>query len=381
VRHPLRSSLLLLAAIGATVEVRADEPVSTIPPELVLERFAVNKGGDCLLVPVKIAGKERLFVVDTGCTQTVVDKTIPLGEPRESITANSPQGDVLVQVYACPDGSVGQLPLRVESVLGLDFNRLREVSGHPIEGFLGMDFLASYAVHVDFDRGELLFLKSGAKSVGDVLPIHWTPDRRPAVDIWLSQDQISRFLVDSGFVSPNGGLIESDTLTPLIRGGDYQKDGSGLLETGAGTHTASMFRGKQIWFGNFSVVRPIFGESPATNLLGLGFWSRFVVTFDFPSQKLYLRKGIAYERSDLRGLSGLDLVRRNGAVVVHGVVKGRPAEAAGIQTGDVLLTLGTSEAAETSLFEIRKALSQGGPLACSVRRGSEERRVTLDLPR
>jgi hypothetical protein len=98
VRHTLRSSLLLLVALGSTVEIRADEPVSAIPPELILERFAVNKGGDCLLVPVKIAGKERLFLVHTGCNKTIVDTAIPLGEPRESVRAETHQGEVIAKI-------------------------------------------------------------------------------------------------------------------------------------------------------------------------------------------------------------------------------------------------------------------------------------------
>ena len=116
-------------------------------------------------------------------------------------------------------------------------------------------------------------------------------------------------------------------------------------------------------------------------MLGLVFWSRFVVTFDFPGEKIYLRKGKGYERPDLRDLSGLHLIRRDGAVVIESVDEGSPGASAGIQAGDVLATLGSKRADKTTLFEIREALRQAGPLECSVRRGSEERQLTLNLPR
>jgi Aspartyl protease len=383
VRHPLRSLLLFLAALGSTVEIRADEPASTIPPELILERFAVHKNGDALLVPVKIAGKERLFLVDTGCTTTTVDKAILLGEPRELIMTNTSQGKILVEVHASPDGSVGHVPLRIDSVLGMDLNKFREVSGYPIEGILGMDFLRRYVVHIDFDRGELLILKQAPSSIGDLLPIHWNDNdsNLPELDTWLSASQKVRFIVDTGWVSHYSGLMESLTVRPLVNGGDFQEVGSTLSESAAGTHASALLKGRQVALSGFSVNQPIFEESPSMSVLGLGFWSRFVVTIDFPGDKIYLQKGKKYERPDLRGLSGLHLIKRDGAVVIESVDKNSSGTLAGIQAGDVLVTLGNKRADETTLFEIRKALSQGGPLACSVRRGSEERRVTLDLPR
>ena len=259
--HALRSSLLILAAFGSMVEIRAGEPVSTIPPELILERFAVNKGGDCLLVPVKIAGKERLFLVDTGCTTTTVDKAILLGKPRELAMTDTPQGKILVEVHASPDGSVGHVPLRIDSVLGTDLNKFREASGYPIEGILGMDFLARYAVHVDFDRGELLILKQAPQSAGDVLPIRWNDVDLPALDAWLSQDQKVRFIVDIGSVSHDSGSMESLTMRPMVKGGDFQEVGSTLSESAAGTHASALPKGRQVALGGFSVNQPIFEES------------------------------------------------------------------------------------------------------------------------
>jgi hypothetical protein len=163
--------------------------------------------------------------------------------------------------------------------------------------------------------------------------------------------------------------------------GDFQQVGSSLIETASGTHATSEFRGKRISLGDFSVDRPIFDESSTMSLLGLGFWSRFVVTFDFPNQNMYLRKGKGYGRPDLRDLSGLHLLRRDGAVVVHSVDKGSPGSLSGLQAGDMLMTLGSLRANETTIFEIRKVLSQAGPLKCSVRHGSQERSLTLNLPR
>jgi predicted aspartyl protease len=377
-RLTLRMMLLLLAVFGSIDGARAEGPGVTIPPELILQRFAVNKGGDALLVPVKIAGKDRLFVVDTGCTTTVVEESLPLGEPQRVVTADTPAGKVNVRLYRVPEASVGGLPLGVDEVMGVDLKWIRELFGYPIEGILGMDFLGRYVVHIDFDRGELLLLKSVPKDSGEVVPIRSNSGGLPELKAWISPQQDVQFLIDTGWISHDSGKMERGSLS---QSGDFEKVGSSLSETASGTHASSEFRGKRISLGGFSVDQPIFDESPTMSLLGLGFWSRFVVTFDFPNQNMYLRKGKGYERPDLRDLSGLHLLRRDGAVVVHSVDKGSTGSLAGLQAGDKLLILGSSRADETSLFDLKTALCQPGTLKCSMRRGSEERSLTLNLPR
>jgi hypothetical protein len=64
VKHIINAALLIAADTTPGGDW-AGEPRPEIPPELVLERFNVAKGGDCLLVPVRIGGKDRQFVVDT----------------------------------------------------------------------------------------------------------------------------------------------------------------------------------------------------------------------------------------------------------------------------------------------------------------------------
>ena len=367
-RHALRFSLLVLAMSGATL---GDEPGATIPADLILERFAVNKGGDALLVPVKIAGKERLFIVDTGCTMTTVDSGLLSGEPRASTMMETPQGLTIIKVHAAPEGSIGRLPLGVDSVLGMELEKFRELSGYPIEGILGMDFLGRHVVHIDFDRGELLFLKSSPKDAGNLLPLHGDQGDIPELDAWFSGARNVRFRVDTGHVRLESGSVESLAIRPKMKGDDFEEIGSTRMHTAGGTRTCPLLRWNLIALGGFSVGRPIFSESSNGSWIGLGFLSRFIVTFDFPGSKLYLRPGKAYERPDLWDLSGLDLVRRNGTVLVEGVDKNSPGFLAGIQAGDVLLTLGTSRADESTLFAIQKALSHDGQVPCSIRRGTE----------
>jgi S1-C subfamily serine protease len=71
---------------------------------------------------------------------------------------------------------------------------------------------------------------------------------------------------------------------------------------------------------------------------------------------------------------------KSGAVVADLVDEGSPGERAGVQAGDVLVGLGELRAGTASLFDLKRALCQGGRLACIVRRGGREHRLDLDLP-
>jgi hypothetical protein len=60
------------------------------------------------------------------------------------------------------------------------------------------------------------------------------------------------------------------------------------------------------------------------NVLGLGFWSTCVVTFDFPNDVMYLKKNEHWRRQNDVDLSGLHLVRVDGKVVVFSIDKPTP---------------------------------------------------------
>ena len=108
--------------------------------------------------------------------------------------------------------------------------------------------------------------------------------------------------------------------------------------------------------------------------------SRFIVTIDFPAQKLYLRKGKQFERPDRPDASGLHILRKGEAAVVHSVDPESPGASAGIRAGDVLLQAGTLRAGEATLFQLRAALREPGTVPCVIRRDKTDLRVTLTIP-
>jgi hypothetical protein len=372
--------LLLLACLAHAAETCAAPPQGSIPPELIIQRFAVGRGGDFLLIPVKLGGKDRLFVVDTGASSTVVDISLLIEKPREVVTVGTAVGVAKVGLFDPPDASIGGLPLRIDTVYGMDMNALREVSGLPVEGILGMDFLGQHVIHVNFDRGELLLLKSVPQDPGQKFPITWKRGDMPEIEASVVGEKKIRFAIDTGAVGLDSGALEARQTRSLFGRSEFRKVGSALEETASGTSSSPLYQGKRLVLGDFQVERPVFSGAHRLALLGLGFWSRFEVTVDFPARKLYLKKGQSYERPDRWNTSGLHIIRRNGSVVVHSVDGGSPGAIAGVRSGDKLLALDDLLTDDKSLYELGAALCGDGRRVCLVERGDRAFRRVVNLP-
>lgn len=381
-RNPRRLRIARLAVLVLTLGAaggHAAEPGAAISPELVLGRFPIAGDGSALLLPVRFAGGDHLFVVDSGSGRTVFDLSLSLGKPRGRGTSLTFNGNVEVAVYDPPVASVGRLPLRVPVVTGADLSWVREVWGLPIEGILGMDFLGDHVLLLDFDRRELLFLKSLPKEAGEVIPIEWQPGELPGVMAGFADTERVRFAIDTGWTKDGSGTLGAFTASKLLLDDELRDLGSASSETLGGRYSSRVYRGRRLTLGGFSVEDPILKETPMVSVLGLGFWSRFTVTFDFPGRKAYLRKGGRYARPDLWNSSGLRLRSKSGAVTVVSVEEDSPGARAGVLAGDLLLEVGGLRAEKATLFELKSTLCKTGRLALDVRRGGQDHRFALDL--
>jgi hypothetical protein len=132
-------------------------------------------------------------------------------------------------------------------------------------------------------------------------------------------------------------------------------------------------------FGPFAHRHLYFGQSQS-NLLGLHYLSRYIVTLDFPNQRMYLRKGKRFDQLDLRDQSGLHILRLDGSTVVQVVDAGSPAARAGIEPRDVLLQLGDYDAEKTKIHVLRQQLArEGATVRLRLLRGCQFREVALKL--
>jgi hypothetical protein len=296
---------LVLAAWVATIAVVVASPIGTHASDpspasasnLVLHQFTVAKAGAGLMVPLRFGGKDHLFLVDTGATDTLFDTSLPLGKRVDGEVARTSNGFIVVGLHEPPVAAVGTLRCHFEApVASVDLKRMREVSGLPIQGVLGMDFLGQHVVHVDFDKGELQFLESVPKDAGAAVPMEWEPGDVPYVGAFLPGTGKLRFLIDTGYISPLAGTFEDSELRNLVASGKLRRVGTTSSESLSARSQCAVFEGALLALGGTSLSNPSFRGGSNFNKLGLGFWSRFVVTFDFPGRRVFLRNGNGYDR-------------------------------------------------------------------------------------
>lgn len=351
---------------------------------LVLERFKIHRHGDALLVPVTFKEKEYTFVIDTGASHTVYDISLPLGAVKDKLKVDSAGGPVVVSIFAGQTSSLGKLKIEPgEFSPGIDLAKIREVSGYPIYGVLGMDFLNKHVVQIDFDEGELVFLKKARPGAGTAFPLE-VSQMKPLLKVKLhdkgDDGRELDFLIDTGSVGLGSGGLKKELVAELEKQGGLRVVGQTLTETAKGTTTNRLVQQKKTSLGDFVMADAVFSEG-RHNLIGLGFLSRFKVTFDFPGQTLHLEKGKRFEDPDRWDLSGLHLVRKEGRTVVHSVDKESPAASSGIKAGDVLVQAAGKATQPMSLFELRRLFCEpGGKIGLVVQRQEQRLDVAVELP-
>jgi hypothetical protein len=371
---------LLLGAAGAQPPPLPD--ISEPAPE----EFVVARDGAPILVPVTIRGKTYPFVLDTGSSKTVYDKSLRplLGAPQGQVKVQTPGGEISLEQFAAPEAFFGKLPLpRDTSVVLCDLRPHRELTGEDWRGILGMDFLKSHVIAIDFDQGTVSF----RRHLGDPLMLGQSllmsaHDNIPYLLLDVVGDgQLHPFKIDTGHVGSIAGDIARDLFRALLKAGKVREFApGGFAYHASGKYYAPEARLTAFSVGPFNHRNLLFSSAPSDSRLGLTYWSRYAVTFDFPGSMLYLKPGAGFNRRDEHDRSGLQFVRRNGATVITEVGTDSPAARAGIKPRDILLSVAGTPVDQRSLIPARRLLSrEGRTAAVRFKRGEAEREVSLTL--
>jgi hypothetical protein len=329
-----------------------------------------------------LPGVRLLFLADTGVAVTCFDTSVPLGRPVGVYTANGVEGNVEVKLYHPPEANIGRISLGpLQCVTGMDLSALRESFGHDIRGLLGMDFLGKHVVHIDVENGELLLLKEVPNGSGVEVPIVWEPGDNPFVQAEIAPGKQTRFVVDTGSVTTlNSGSIGPLAARSLLETGRAREVGKVRIVSISGADYRPLLQTSDLAIGTFTVRAPVFRESQGRwpNVLGLGFWSRFAATFDFPGRKVYLRKSARFGHHDRWNATGVHLLKRRGLIEIAAMNPGSPGVQAGLKSGDVLVEIDGQSTAKLSLFTVRSMLCGDGRLTCLVRRKTDEMRLSIN---
>jgi predicted aspartyl protease len=149
----------LALGCGLQNTVSPGSPSETAPGEVSFKLAGPNEAA--LIVPVKINGKGPYdFVLDTGATFTCIDR--PLADELKLPDWSGPLGSVVI---TGGEGQMGFVKIDMLEVgdtakaselvaCKLDLSRMQP-PGFGIKGLVGLNFLKSYRVTIDFERKSL----------------------------------------------------------------------------------------------------------------------------------------------------------------------------------------------------------------------------------
>ena len=104
-------------------------------------------------------------------------------------------------------------------------------------------------------------------------------------------------------------------------------------------------------------------SSQVAGVIGAGFLRRFIVTFDYGRQCLFLEPNAKFSEDDEEDKSGITLAAKGPGLKTFEVAQVRPAtpaSEAGVRQGDVIAGVDQDAAADMTLYDVRDLLRQAG---------------------
>jgi hypothetical protein len=318
-------------------------------------------------VPVVLNGALPLkFILDTGVrtailTQKTFTDILNLTYSRK-YTISGPGGVKLVDAYVTNNVSL-ELPGvsgrgHALLVLAEDYLELRNYLGTDVHGILGYELFSRFIVQIDYDR-KILTLMSPARFKPSrrfhSMPIH-IEDTKPYVTtpVVLSDGNkiIAKLLVDSG--ASHGLMLEpsSDSRIKVPDSTVSSTIGRGL----GGDITGKVGRIRTLQLGYYQLDDAIanfpdpnsyfdslkMGATSRNGAVGGEVLSRFTVVFNFPDERIYLKKNSSFKKKFHYNLSGIIVKAKGSRLNVFEVMEVRErsvSDKAGVQAGDLIVSI------------------------------------------
>ena len=267
------------------------------------------------------------------------------------------------------------------------------IEGIRVDGMVGFELFRRFVVQIDYGR-HIMTLTDPArfdpKGAGTALPFVFY-DHLPSVE-GLIDDLPAHFDIDTGSRS------EVDITSPFVAAHDlrarFPKGVSAVTGWGVGGPSRSyVVRLPSLTLGTVRVDHPVGGLSQDKHgsisdpnyegNIGSGFLKRFVVTFDYAHQRMYL-KPVDPPQVDAGQFdrAGMWINSKSDGYAVTYVSEQGPAAHAGIQAGDVITRLDGKTPKFDELSAARALLRSqpaGTKVPIELKRGAEVKQVTLVL--
>lgn len=221
-----------------------------------------------------------------------------------------------------------------------------QMKGFPFRGILGVPFLRSYVVQVDFDRRQVVatpYEEYAPSGMDTPLPLDIDSAGLPTVHASL-EGRTATFLLDTGNAKGLGlhaGFVQRQNLNAgrkSIPDTPFQTV-VGLIPVRCARFDYLQLGPYQIHAPVASIIESVADASSADGNIGIPELRRFRFTLDLPRKLLYLDEGSRFAEPLRAPRSGIVWQREHGVYIVEDVVPGSPAAQGGMMRGDALVRL------------------------------------------
>ena len=338
--------------------------------------------------------KPLTVIVDTGGHDILVpDSAAALGIKVQGAQTSTGAGSevALSGLARVQSIRVGEAVLKDQPITVLKFSKAAE--GVDEQGMIGYEFVSRFITRFDYARHELTFIDKkhfDPSNAGTPVPFRFYHQFPEVLGSYAGIP--GRFGIDTGarnVLSLTSPFAERNHIRDLEKNGAEAITGWGV----GGASRGYVFRGKDLKLGNVTVKSPLtefnldkggVGSIEAfPNNVGGGLLKRFVVTFDYDHQVMYL-KPIPGKVDDLDTFdrSGMWLNVSGKGFGIVSVGKDTPAAKLGLAAGDTIVAVDGKAASSIHLYDLRRRLRNDAPgtkVTLTVDHDGKPRNVTLVL--
>lgn len=386
--------LLLCVLISCFTAVAQEEYVPEPSRTLTVVPFSLAAESVILIKAVLVNHTDTLtFILDTGSSGISLDsltaKSLGLVPVASEINIRGIAGVRKAKFVYNKKLKLNELTVDSLNFHINDYEFLSYVYGVRIDGVIGYSLLSRYILKIDYDVQEIEICSQGTikyprgghllKPFIRTLPVQ-------SARVRDHRKITSRFLFDIG-----AGLS-------LVLSQDFEQDSVVLRKKrkrfpiqahGVGGKLAmDMTLVKDFRLGPYrfrKVPTMVFDDQFNVTsypylggLIGNQILKRFNVIFNYQQREIYLKPNTLYREPFEYSYSGMELYYINNATVIGSIVKGSPADLAGLKEGDVLIAIDNN--ASQDFMQYKKTLmSARKRVKLIIRRGGDLIEIPLKL--
>jgi len=349
----------------------------TVPAEIVGNQFVVETKWD--------KHGPWHFLVDTGSSTTLVSPEFARRYATEKAALNTPSVHVKSadgKSTLLPAVTLGRIELddaRFENVQALVFD-FTEISAHlgiRIDGVLGFPLFEETVFTLDYPRSRLVISRPAPLTENPVFSgttIKFTNSQRtPFIPVRLGAENFIA-LLDSGNDGPL--FLNLIGLHPTFSFGPRPGVAVGTL---TGCHTQEIGRLVQpLDIGPYRFEKPIADLTDQISSIGGEILRNFAVTFDQSrNQVTFYRDSALPIPAQTRRAAGLSFTKMPTYWRVAGVIPDSPADAAGVQTGDLVIRINGESVTDWNLRRYEAMVGRASEITFTFLNGTKETPVVV----